>query len=107
LLIDLQEARGLALCGGDDLSTVGLRILKDPRGTSLGLRHNAIGIGLRLVLDALEVGTGRLHVAEGIDHLRRVVRFLQLYLLNQNAGVIGIERLLHQLLDLGLNRVPA
>ena len=33
--VDLQEARGLAFGVGDDLGTIGLRILKDRGGTAL------------------------------------------------------------------------
>ena len=107
LLVDLQEARGLALGVGHDLGAIGLGILSDLRGAAPRFRDHAIGVGLRLVLHALEIGPGGLDVAEGVDHLRRVVGLLQLHLLYLNTGVVGVERLLHQLLHLGLNGVPA
>ena len=44
-----------------------------------------------LVLHTLEIGTRGLHVAEGVDHLRRIISFLQLDLLHLNAGVIVVE----------------
>ena len=72
----------------------------------LRLRHHAIGVGLRLVLQALEIRARRLHVAEGVDDLGRRVDFLQLDLLHQDAGAVVVERLLHQLLHRRLDVLP-
>src|SRR6202000_2463066 len=60
--IDFQEAGALALGFGDRLLLVAFGGLEDLRGAALGLGHDAVGIGLRLVLLALEIGAGSLHV---------------------------------------------
>jgi hypothetical protein len=52
---------------------------------------------LRLVLQTLLVGTRRLHVAEGIDHLGGRIDFLQPHLIDAHAGPVDVEYTLHQL----------
>ena len=106
LLIDLGEARGLALGLGDGLLAIGFGVLDDLGGAAARFRHDAIGVGLRLVLRPLEIGARRLHVAEGVDDLGRRIDLLQLHLLHQDAGAVIVERLLHQLLDRGLDGLP-
>ena len=75
-IVNLQEARGLTGGFGHGLLTIGFRILRDLRGAAARLRHHAVGIGLRFVLRAFEVGARRLYVAEGVDHLRRRIDLL-------------------------------
>src|SRR6266496_6352438 len=60
--------------------------LGDLRHAPARFRHDAVGVGLRLVLGALGVDTRRLHVAECVDDLRRRIDFLQLDLRDLNAG---------------------
>ena len=62
------------------------------------LRHHAVGVSLRLVDRAIEIDARGLHVAEGVDHLRRRIDLLQLHLLDHDAGAVMVERLLHQFL---------
>ena len=57
-------------------------------------------------LDGRALGAGRLHVTEGVDHLQRRIDLLHLHLLDQDAGVVCVERLLHQLLDRGFGVLP-
>src|SRR6516165_10062088 len=106
LLIDLAEARGLALGFGDGLFAIGLGVLEDLGGAAARFRHDAIGIGLRFVLRALQIGARPLHVAEGFDHLRRRIDLLKLHLLHQDAGAVIVERLLHAFLYRGLDGLP-
>ncbi len=103
LLVDLVEARRLALGFRHGLLTIGLGILGDLGGTAAGLRYDAVGIGLRLVLRAFEIGARGLHVAERVDDLGRRIDFLQLDLLDQDAGAVVVESLLHELLHGGLS----
>ena len=98
LVVDLQEARGLALGVGDGLLAIGLGVLDDLGRPAAGFRHHFVGVSLRFVLRPFEVGACRLHVEERIDDLGRRIDLLQLDVLDQNAGAVGIERLLHQLL---------
>ena len=63
-LINLQEARALALGFGDGLFLVAFSILHDLRRPAARIGNDAIGIGLGFVLQPLEVGARRLHVAE-------------------------------------------
>ena len=101
-VVDLEEARALALGLGDRLLLVAFGDLQDLRGASLGVGNDAVGIGLGLVLQPLEIGARRLHVAERVDHLRRRIDLLHLHLLHQDAGAVAVERLLHQFLHAGL-----
>ena len=80
-VVDLEEARGLTGRLGDGLLAIGFGGLRDLRGAAARFRHHAVGVGLRLVLRALEVGARRLHVAEGVDHLLRRIDLLHLHLL--------------------------
>ncbi len=79
-VVDLEEARGLALGLGHGLLAIGFGGLGDLGGAAARFRNHAVGVGLRLVLRALEIGAGGLHVAEGVDHLRRRIDLLQLHL---------------------------
>ena len=87
-LVDLQEARRLALGLGDRLLLVALGALQNALGLAARLRHDLLGVGKCLVLQALLVGARSLHVAEGIDHLCRRVDLLQLHLVDADAGTI-------------------
>jgi hypothetical protein len=91
----------LTLGLGDHLVAITLRGLEDALGLAARLRNNAIGVGFGLVLQALLVGTRRLDVAEGVDHLRRRIDLLQLHLGHLDAGAVAVEDLLHQLLHVG------
>ena len=104
-VVDFQEARALALGLGDRLLLVAFGDLQDLRGASARVGDDAVGIGLRLVLQPLEVGARGLHVAERVDHLRRRVDLLHLHLRDLNAGAVAVQRLLHQFLDGLLGRV--
>src|SRR6266850_907604 len=66
LVIDLEETGALALGLGDRLLLVAFRDLQDLGGAAAGVGDDAVGVGLRLVLQALEVGARRLHVAERV-----------------------------------------
>ena len=76
--------------------------LQDALGLTLGLRDDAVGVGFRLVLQALLIGARRLHVAEGVDHLSWRIDLLELHLGHQYAGAVAVEGLLHQSLSVGL-----
>ena len=65
-LIDLQEARSLAVRLGDGLLAIGFGGLGDLRRPAARLGHHPIGVGLGLVLRTLRVGARRLHVAERV-----------------------------------------
>ena len=91
---------------GHGLLAIGFGVLRDLRHAAARLGHHAVGVGLRLVLRALEVGARRLHVAERVDDLRRRIDLLQLHLLDQDAGAVLIERLLHQILHRALDVLP-
>ena len=97
-VVDLLEARALALGLGDRLFLVTFGDLQDLRGAAARVGNDAVGIGLRLVLQPLEVGARGLHVAERVDHLRGRVDLLHLHLRDLNAGAVVIQRLLHQFL---------
>ena len=97
-LVNLQEARALALGLGDRLLPVAFGGLHDLRRMSACLRHDLVGVGLRLVLQLLEIGARRLDVAEGVDHLRRRVDLLHLHLADLNAGAVAVQGLLDQFL---------
>src|SRR5215471_3155686 len=56
LLVDLAEARRLTLGFGDDLFTIGFGVLENLSGAAARFRHDSVGIGLRFVLRALEIG---------------------------------------------------
>src|ERR1019366_1731730 len=60
-VVHFQKARALALGFGDRLLLVAFGDLQDLRGASLGVGNDAVGIGLRFVLQALEGGARRLH----------------------------------------------
>ena len=106
MIVDLQEARGLAGGLGDGLLAIGFGVLGDLGGAAACFRHDPVGVGLRLVLRPLQIRARRLHVAEGVDHLRRRVDFLQLHLLHLDAGAVMVEGLLHQLLHCRLGGLP-
>ena len=97
-VVDLEEARRLAGGLGHGLLLVGSGALQDALGLAARLRHDAVGVGEGLVLQPLLVGARGLHVAEGVDHLRRRIDLLQLHLIDADAGAIGVEHVLHQLL---------
>ena len=103
-VIDLLEARALALGLGDRLLLVAFGDLQDLRGASARVGNDAVGIGLRLVLQPLEVGARGLHVAERVDHLRRRIDLLHLHLRDLNAGAVAVQRLLHQFLHARFGR---
>ena len=77
---------------------IGPGALQDALGIAARLRDDAVGVGRRLVLQALLVGAGGLHIAEGVDHLGRRVDLLQLHLVDADAGAVVVEHVLHQLL---------
>ena len=94
---------GLARGLGDGLLAIGLGRLHDLRGAAARLRHHPVGIGLRFVLRALLVGAGGLDVAERIDDLGRRIDLLHLHLGDLDAGLVVIERLLHEFGHRGLD----
>ena len=108
LLVNADEAVGLTLGQGNHLISIALRGLQDAFGLASRLGDDTVGIGLRLVLEALLVGACRLHVAEGVNDLRRRIYFLQLHLSYQYACTVAVEGLLHQSLrvSLGLGTRP-
>src|SRR4029079_13312160 len=108
LIVNADEAVGLTLGQRDHLIAIALRRLQDALRLAARLGDDAVGIGLRLVLKALLVGAGRLHVAEGVNDLRGRIDFLQLHLRDQDARTVAVEGLLHQGLgvSLGLGTRP-
>ena len=86
-LVDLEEARRLAGGLGDRLLLVAFGALQDALGLAARLRHDLVGVGEGLVLQALLVGARGLHVAERVDHLRRRIDLLQLHLVDADAGL--------------------
>ena len=82
----LRKRDGLTLGFGHRLLAIGFGGLQDLRGAAARFRHHAVGVGLRLVLRTFKIGARGLHVAEGVDHLRRRVDLLQLNLRDLNAG---------------------
>src|SRR6202011_4633655 len=65
-VVDFQEPRALALGFGDRLLLVAFGDLQYLRGASARVGYDAVGVGLGLVLQALEIGARRLRVAEGV-----------------------------------------
>ena len=74
LIVNLEEARGLAGGFGDGLLAIGFGVLGYFGGAAARLRNDPIGVSLRLILRSLEIRARRLYVAEGIDHLRAADR---------------------------------
>ena len=75
-----------------------------PRRRALGLRHDAVGVGVGVVDGALLVLLGRGHVAIGGQNLRGRIDRLQLNLLDEHAGVIVVEHFLHAALHVRFDR---
>ena len=107
LLVDLIEALGVAARAGDDLGLVGLAALDDRFGLALGPRQHLVAIGVGLVDALLLVGTRRLDVAEGRDHLLRRVDAQQLDVGDAHAQPIFVEDALQQLLGVLLDAAAA
>src|SRR5262249_40566967 len=103
LIVDLEEARGLAAGFGNRLLAVGFGGLQYLCGTAAGLRNNPVGIGLRFVPGTLEIDTGGLHITQRIENLRGRVDLLQLHLRYLHAGVVTVQDLLHQVLHVRLD----
>jgi hypothetical protein len=59
--------------------------LENALGLAAGLRDNPVGVGRRLVLQALLVSASSLNVAEGIDDLSRWIDLLQLDLVDADT----------------------
>ena len=97
-LVDFEEARRLSRRLGDRLLLIALGRLQDALSFAPRLGDDLVGVGERLVLQALPVGTGGLHIAEGVDHLVRRVHLLQLDLVDADAGAIVVQHVLHELL---------
>ncbi len=76
---------------GDHLIAIALRRLQDALGLAARLGNHPIGVGLRFVLQALLIGAGRLHVAEGVDDLCGRIDLLQLHLDDADAGAIAVQ----------------
>src|SRR5574341_281989 len=62
-VVDFKEARRLAGRLGDGLLLVGPGALQDTLGLTARLRNNLVGVGARLILQALLVGARGLHIA--------------------------------------------
>ncbi len=97
-VIDFQETRALALGFRDRLLLVAFGDLDDLRRAAARVRNDAVGIGLRFILQALKVGLGGLNVAKRVDHLRRRIDLLHLHLRDRDARAVAVERPLHQFL---------
>jgi hypothetical protein len=101
--IDVDEAIRLTTGDRDVLVAIGIGRLDDLRGLAARAGNDAVGVGLRFVAQPVLILLGRLHVAEGVDDLRRRTGDEQLDLRDLHAGAILVELLLHELLDLGLD----
>ena len=97
---DLAEARGVALGALHDLGLVAVGLLHQARGHAAGARHDVVRVCLALVLQALAVLAGLDSVVERRLHLLGRLDTLQRHLLHEDAGVVAVEHLLHQLLGL-------
>ena len=107
LRVNLIELRGLALRLGHGLELVTIRRLDDGCSLTARLWDGLVRIGFGLVAGpALILLRGR-HVAERGDDLARRVDRLQLHLQDEHAGLVGVEYLLHQRLDLGFDHLTA
>ena len=62
-------------------------------------RHDAIGVGVGLVAEALQILLRGGHVAKGGDHLGGGSTDKQQHLQHQHAAMIVVENLLHQRLS--------
>ncbi len=102
----LEEARRLALRLGDRLLLEAFGGLQDALGFTARFRHHLVGVGERFVLQALLVGARGLNVAEGVDDLARRVDLLQRHLIDLDAGLIAVERLLDQCQHGGFRLLP-
>ena len=98
-LENLRESRGLTLRFGNRLELVALGFLDDRCRPSARFRHDAIGIGLGLVAEPVLILLCSGHIAKGGNDLLRGIDRLQLHLQDQHAGFVGVEDLLHQILD--------
>jgi hypothetical protein len=103
-VVDRGEALRLALCLRQDLLAIGLRLLDDALRLAARLGDDLVAVGLGLVAQALAVGLRALHVAEGVDDLRRRLDAAQLDLRDLDPGLVLVEDLLEQLLRIGLYR---
>src|SRR2546423_1241892 len=69
----------------DCLLLVAFGDLHDLRRSPACVGNDTVGISLRLVLQALEIGSRGLHVAKRIDHLRGRIDLLHLDLRHMDA----------------------
>ena len=106
-LIDRVETRGIALGLQHDLGAIGLRFLRQARRITMGARHHVITIGFGFVDQTLQIDLRTLHIAERVDDLARRIDFLQLDLGDLDAGAVGIENALQQLLRIDFDLAAA
>ena len=102
-LIDREEALGAAFGLGDDLLAIGFGVLHDLGGLAARLGNDPVGVGLAFVALLVLIGQRPLYVEIGVAHFVGRLGLLHRHVGHPDAGVVGIERLLHQPLDLDLN----
>jgi hypothetical protein len=98
---DGTEAGGVALGLLRHLGVVAVGLFHEARGEPAGARHDVVGVGLALVDEAHPVLL-RLHrVVERRLHLLRRLHALQRHLLDVDARLVAVHRLLHEVARLG------
>ena len=102
-----MKRAGLAGRLGDRLLAIAFRLLDLLGRLAARPRHHLAREGAGLVLDALGVLLGGVDVEEGLAHLRRRLHGDELHDLDDDAGAVGVERLLDDVLDLGGDAAPA
>ncbi len=96
--VDRGEAVGVTLRAGDDFGAIGLGILAGLDRHATRPRQDVVAVGLGLVAQALAIGQCALHVAERVDDRGRRIDLGHLHLGDHDAGAVGIEDALQQVL---------
>jgi hypothetical protein len=90
------------------LLAIGLGVLDDLASASARFRDDLVGVGLRLVLRAFEVGARRpARRGKASITCDGRIDLLQLHLRDLNAGAVFVENGLHQILHAGFDVLRA
>ena len=105
--MQLAEARGIALGGGNQALLVTFGLLQQPGRRTMGLGDHVVGVGLAFVFLPFLVLTGFHRVVERGLHLLGRLGVLHGHLGNQDARLVTVEDFLHQRRGLDGNLLAA
>ena len=94
----------MACCFRHHALAIGFRLLLDTSGLTAGFRHNFGRVSFCLVARTVLILARGLYVTERVNHLCWRINLLQLHETNLDTRAISVQRILHQLPNIGFNR---